>query len=445
MRARRSARCARSANSALAPLVLLLREVRELVGERRVDLVAGRLAARARRLHQRLPRPPRHGAGERRAGERLGVRAQRGPVAEPEAERALAVAERQPRAGQRGAGLDAARLQPAGHGLRAERVEAHLLAARGDRREHLARAIGEQQQDHVGAGLLQRLEQRVGRLVVHRVRALEHEHAPRRLERRPRRGADDLLLDVAPQHLVGAARDHPREVRMRAVLHAGARVGLVAGAARQQLGGEGAGRGALAGAGRAVQEVGVRRGAVRRQRRAEDGGGVGVRLQSGEGHGADASPRAAGAAGRTVRRRAALSTAAPRAGTLPSMASLYDDIGGSAAVAVAVDDLYERILADHELAPYFTRVEMRRQKTHMRAFLAAALGGPDIYRGRDMVAAHANLRIERPRLRPRRRPPGRHPARARRRRASRRRDRRARRSAARADRARRGSARRVSD
>jgi hemoglobin len=75
------------------------------------------------------------------------------------------------------------------------------------------------------------------------------------------------------------------------------------------------------------------------------------------------------------------------------MASIYDDIGGSAAVAVAVDDLYERILADHELAPYFTRVDMRRQKTHMRAFMAAALGGPDIYRGRDMAAAHSQLRI----------------------------------------------------
>ena len=75
------------------------------------------------------------------------------------------------------------------------------------------------------------------------------------------------------------------------------------------------------------------------------------------------------------------------------MPSIYDDIGGSAAVAVAVDDLYERILSDHELAPYFTRVDMRRQKTHMRAFIAAALGGPDIYRGRDMAAAHAHLRI----------------------------------------------------
>ena len=37
------------------------------------------------------------------------------------------------------------------------------------------------------------------------------------------------------------------------------------------------------------------------------------------------------------------------------MPSIYDDIGGSEAVTVAVDDLYERILSDHELAPYFAR------------------------------------------------------------------------------------------
>lgn len=75
------------------------------------------------------------------------------------------------------------------------------------------------------------------------------------------------------------------------------------------------------------------------------------------------------------------------------MPSIYDEIGGAAAVAVAVDDLYERILADGALSPYFTRVDMRRQKTHMRAFIAAALGGPDIYRGRDMASAHAHLQV----------------------------------------------------
>ena len=36
---------------------------------------------------------------------------------------------------------------------------------------------------------------------------------------------------------------------------------------------------------------------------------------------------------------------------------------------------------------------MRRQKAHMRAFMAAALGGPQLYAGRDMAAAHAGLGI----------------------------------------------------
>jgi hemoglobin len=75
------------------------------------------------------------------------------------------------------------------------------------------------------------------------------------------------------------------------------------------------------------------------------------------------------------------------------MASIYDQIGGSDAVAAAVDDFYARVTSDEVLAPYFTTTDMRRQKAHMRAFLATAIGGPEIYRGRDMGAAHASLGI----------------------------------------------------
>ncbi len=75
------------------------------------------------------------------------------------------------------------------------------------------------------------------------------------------------------------------------------------------------------------------------------------------------------------------------------MPSIYDSIGGRDAVAAAVDGLYARLLADDQLAPYFSHSDMRRQKAHMRAFLAIALGGPEIYRGRDMTAAHAHLTI----------------------------------------------------
>jgi len=67
---------------------------------------------------------------------------------------------------------------------------------------------------------------------------------------------------------------------------------------------------------------------------------------------------------------------------------IFDAIGGEAAIDAAVELLYARILADAELAPFFERVPLGRQKVQMRAFLTAALGGPDAYRGRDMATAH---------------------------------------------------------
>jgi hypothetical protein len=166
------------------------------------------------------------------------------------------------------------------------RVEAHGLAARGDRRHHLRRAVREEQEHDVVRRLLERLEQRVGRLVVERVGALEHEDAEAGLEGRVRRGCDDGLVDVAAQHLVRAARRDPGEVGMRAVLHAQPRAARVARAASEQLRGHRSRRLALPAARRAVQQVRVRG----RPRRGgpEHGGGVGMRLERGEGHGASA-------------------------------------------------------------------------------------------------------------------------------------------------------------
>jgi hemoglobin len=75
------------------------------------------------------------------------------------------------------------------------------------------------------------------------------------------------------------------------------------------------------------------------------------------------------------------------------VATVYDRIGGKDAVSAAVDSLYDRLLADPELAPRFEGTDMTRQKSHMRAFIASALGGHEIYQGRDMHAAHARMRI----------------------------------------------------
>jgi len=73
--------------------------------------------------------------------------------------------------------------------------------------------------------------------------------------------------------------------------------------------------------------------------------------------------------------------------------SSYESIGGESAVRAAVDDFYARLLADRQLAAFFTGTDLRRLKAHQRAFIAAAVGGPDIFAGRDMASAHAGLGI----------------------------------------------------
>ena len=205
--ARRSARRACSPSSVSRLRCSFLGQELELVGQPLLVRGAGRGAARRRDLEQREPRALRAGrAVQRRAGERLGAGAQRGAVPGGERERALPVAQAQPRGGGGLRRRGAARLQPLRELGGRGRIEADGLAAAGDRRQHLRRAVGQQQQDDVVRRLLERLEQRVGGLVVHRVGALEHEHAVAGLERRVRGRGDDRLVDVAPEHLVRAAR-----------------------------------------------------------------------------------------------------------------------------------------------------------------------------------------------------------------------------------------------
>jgi hemoglobin len=78
---------------------------------------------------------------------------------------------------------------------------------------------------------------------------------------------------------------------------------------------------------------------------------------------------------------------------IPVRTSIFDAIGGTPAIEAATDVLYDRLLADPLLARHFIGVDLRRLKSHMRAFLASALGGAALYRGRDMGPAHAHLGI----------------------------------------------------
>jgi hemoglobin len=71
----------------------------------------------------------------------------------------------------------------------------------------------------------------------------------------------------------------------------------------------------------------------------------------------------------------------------------YEDLGGEAAIGLTVEHFYRYVLADPKLAPYFEGADISRLKGHQRAFLGAAIGGPELYEGRDMAEAHQGLRI----------------------------------------------------
>jgi hemoglobin len=73
------------------------------------------------------------------------------------------------------------------------------------------------------------------------------------------------------------------------------------------------------------------------------------------------------------------------------MTTLFEKLGGAAAVDVAVDRFYERVLQDDRIKHFFEYTDMQKQRTHQKAFLTYAFGGTDKYDGRYMREAHKDL------------------------------------------------------
>ena len=71
--------------------------------------------------------------------------------------------------------------------------------------------------------------------------------------------------------------------------------------------------------------------------------------------------------------------------------SLYEQLGGDAAVDAAVDVFYRKVLTDDRVSQFFDDVDMDRQIAKQKAFLTMVFGGPVAYTGRDMRVGHAHL------------------------------------------------------
>lgn len=71
--------------------------------------------------------------------------------------------------------------------------------------------------------------------------------------------------------------------------------------------------------------------------------------------------------------------------------SLYQRLGGKPAMDAAITLFYKKVLADERINGFFEDVDMKRQARKQQAFLSAAFGGPDPWKGKDLRNAHTNI------------------------------------------------------
>ncbi|MFT5520656.1 MAG: hemoglobin [Enterobacterales bacterium] len=71
--------------------------------------------------------------------------------------------------------------------------------------------------------------------------------------------------------------------------------------------------------------------------------------------------------------------------------TVFEKIGGYAAVNAAVDIFYRKVLSDSTISGFFDDVEMDEQIAKQKRFLVMAFGGPNHYTGKGLRTAHAPL------------------------------------------------------
>ena len=71
--------------------------------------------------------------------------------------------------------------------------------------------------------------------------------------------------------------------------------------------------------------------------------------------------------------------------------SLYQKLGGKAAIDAVVDAFYVKVLADKRVKDFFADVSMDKQRRKQKEFLSFAFGGPLPWTGKDMRKAHEGM------------------------------------------------------
>lgn len=73
--------------------------------------------------------------------------------------------------------------------------------------------------------------------------------------------------------------------------------------------------------------------------------------------------------------------------------SLFEKYGGFSVVSRIVMDLYNRVLDDDDVGPFFDDVDMSRIIDHQTKFVSSLMGGPASYTDEQITLMHARLDI----------------------------------------------------
>jgi hemoglobin len=71
--------------------------------------------------------------------------------------------------------------------------------------------------------------------------------------------------------------------------------------------------------------------------------------------------------------------------------SLYERLGGQAAISAVVDEFAGIVLKDDRINKKFAKSDANRLVTNLKAFVCKATGGPCSYGGRDMKTSHKGM------------------------------------------------------
>ncbi|WP_172331420.1 group 1 truncated hemoglobin [Mangrovicoccus sp. HB161399] len=74
--------------------------------------------------------------------------------------------------------------------------------------------------------------------------------------------------------------------------------------------------------------------------------------------------------------------------------TLFERYGGFSTVSKIVLDLYDRLLDDDDVGPFFDEIDMARIVDHQTKFVSALMGGPASYTDDQIAKMHAHLAIE---------------------------------------------------